>query len=303
MYKYTWDHLLLFAQMCNCEDTNATVTENWVKALENQQERLFPFTLWPLTYRTSAVIASTSLISPSIVTKTEDKCSVVLKIYRSNEVVIMCFQHSGDQKSTSCNEMCQFNTDGISQGHGVHSSNKKKPLVPCGLINMYSKIKKKAMIELVKFRVGEMSNFSCIICTGYDKGAILASFMACDLANEFKAEAEFMGLEEPTITVDCVCFSTPTVGNDVYWEEFENLIDKHVSVKHVEESGKENKRTGSSAKKINKAFVFVGNNTVPITNNNHSIRMNFRFNSTNNKVKSVPCSRYIEDIDKKLNVL
>lgn len=296
LYTYTWNHILLFAQMCNCTDTKSTVTENWVKMLENQQERLFPFTLWPLTYRTSAVIASTSLLSPSVVTtKKDDPCRVVLKIYRSNDVIIMCFQHVGSHEGDSCPQLCKFNTDSMSEGHGEHCSNKDLSLVPCGLMNMYSRIKKKAMIELTKFRSGEESgrSFSCIVCTGYEIGAVLATFMASDLANEFKSEAEFMGLEQPMISVDCVCFSIPAVANEKYWEEFDSLVDEHVSVKHNEEFTVEHP----------KPIVFVGNKPVPLkTKGKHFIKLSRIKTKTQGQVASVPCLRYVEDIDRTLSI-
>lgn len=294
IYTYTWNHILLFAQMCDCTDTKSTVTENWVKMLENQQERIFPFTLWPLTYRTSAVIASTSLLSPSVVTtKKDDSCRVVLKIYRSNDVIIMCFQHVGNHNGTSCPQLCKFNTDEITKGHGSHSSNKKHPLVPCGLMNTYSRIKKKAMIELTKFRsIGDSGkSFSCIVCIGYEIGAVLATFMASDLANEFKSEAEFMGLEQPEISVDCVCFSIPKVANDTYWEEFDSLVDEHVSVKHREEVPVENP----------KPTIFVGNKTVPLkTRPSYFIKLSKK--NKQHQVPSVPCLRYVEDINKSMSV-
>ncbi|CAM9269379.1 unnamed protein product [Sphacelaria rigidula] len=287
IYTYTWNHIRLFAQMCDCEDTKSTVTENWVKMLESQQETMFPFTLWPLTYRTSAVIASTSLLSPSVSTVSsksnkregDDECRVILKIYRSNDVIIMCFQHVGSHES-ACLELCKFNnTDGVKEGHGVHSSDKTHSLVPCGLMNMYLRIKKKAMIELTKFRTPVDSGgvFSCIVCTGYEMGAVLATFMACDLANEFKSEAEFMGLDKPAITVDCVCFSIPKIANDTYWEEFDTLVDKHVSIKHKQETPVDHPRP----------TIFVGNKDVPLRT----------------KKRLVPCQRYVEEIDKSLRVL
>lgn len=295
LYRYSWNHILLFAQMCNCEDTKSTVTENWVKMLEAQQENLFPFTLWPLTYRTSAVIASTSLLSPSVCTVSskdgQDVCKVVLKIYKSNDVIIMCFQHVGDHEGRSCPELCRFNTDAITKGHGVHSSNKQHSLVPCGLMSMYSRIKKKAMIELAKFRSQEQ-DLSCIICTGYDIGAIFATFMASDLGNEFKAETEFMGLDQPTITVDCVCFSIPKVANKKYWQEFDSLVDEHVSVRHTDELPVYYPET----------VVFVGNKDVPLrTTNKLFINLQKAFHST--PIRCVPCSRYVEDIDQKLRFL
>lgn len=296
IYTYTWNHILLFAQMCNCEDTKSTVTDNWVKMLESQQETIFPFTLWPLTYRTSAVIASTSLLSPSVSTvsskKGEDVCRIILKIYRSNDVIIMCFQHEGNHES-ACLELCKFNTDTVKEGHGVHSSDKTHSLVPCGLMKMYNRIKKKAMIELTKFRTpGESdSAFSCIVCTGHEMGAALATFMACDLANEFKSEAEFMGLDKPMITVDCVCFSIPKIANETYWEEFDSLVDKHVSIKHKQEIPVDHP----------KPIIFVGNKDVPLRTKK-SLFIKMIGPKYLPKVPSVPCQRYVQEIDKTLRV-
>ena len=176
----------------------------------------------------------------------------------------------------------------VKKGHGIHSKNKRHSLVPCGLMNMYSRIKKKAMIELTKVR--SHGDLSCIICTGYEIGAILATFMACDLANEFKSEAEFMGLDQPMITVDCVCFSIPKVANNKYWEDFDSLVDEHVSVKHREEVLVENP----------KPVVFVGNKDVPLrTKKLYFIHLNKK---SPPKVRCVPCSRYVEGIDQKLRI-
>lgn len=303
IYTYTWNHILLFAQMCNCEDTRSTVTENWVKMLESQHETIFPFTLWPLTYRTSAVIASTSLLSPSVTsvstrrpgdTDDVDVCRVLLKIYRSNDVIIMCFQHVGNH-AASCPELCMFNTDSMTEGHGVHSSNKNHPLVPCGLMSTYSKIKKKAMIELMKFRTpGESgSSFSCIICTGYEMGAVLATFMACDLANEFKSEAEFMELEKPTISVDCICFSIPKIANDRYWEEFDTLVDEHLSVKHKQEIPVDHPQP----------TIFVGNKDVPLkTKSSLFVKTGSVRRKRQKLIPSVPCLRYVEEIEDSIRV-
>ena len=293
LFTYTWNHILLFAQMCNCEDTKSTVTENWVKMLETQQETIFPFTLWPLTYRTSAVIASTSLFSPSLASvKVDDACRVVLKLYMSNDVLIMCFQHVGSH-STSCPELCKFNSSVRREGHGVHSSDKKHPLVPCGLMNVYYRIKKKAMIELMKFRTPGESSFSCIICTGYEMGGVLATFMACDLANEFKSEAEFMGLSKPMISVDCVCFSIPKVANATYWEEFDSLVDKNLMVKHTAETPVDHPRT----------TIFVGNKDVPLKTSMSLYVKNMGRKQKVKGVPSVPCLRYVEEIDKTIRVL
>jgi hypothetical protein len=310
MYTYTWNHLLLFAQMCDCTDTKNTVTENWVNMLESHHEQVFPFTLWPLTYRTSAVIASTSLNSPALTSVSSkkskessendsDACKVVLKIYGSNEVVIMCFQHVGNHEA-SCPHMCKFNSDATKSGHGTHSSDKKHPLVPCGLMNIYSRIKKKAMVELVKLRSPEHGNdFSCIICVGYGIGAVLATFMASDLSNEFRTEAEFMGLNKPSITVDCVCFSIPDVGNGKYWEEFNSLVDERVSVKHADEQIADEKLQA----KIH-PVLFVGNKEVALKNKSKGSFFNRKKAKSLDKVNvgSVPCSLYVREIGKTINI-
>ena len=295
MYRYTWSHILLFAQMCNCDDTNETVTDNWVSMLENQHEKVFPFTLWPLTYRTSAVIASTCLLSPFVTNVVlqkglPDQSRVVVKFYRSNEVIIMCFQHVGEHHS-SCTEMCTFQGR-MTKGHGEHSSNDKQSLVPCSIMNIYTKVKRKAMIELYKCRENDGKSIKCIICTGYDIGSVLASFMACDLANDFKMEAEFMELENPLISVDCVSFSNPGVGNDKYWKEFDSLVDEHLNIKHHEEIPIKDPKV-----------VFVGNKDVPLkTRPKLMMRSLSTLSSKKPFVDKVPCERYLEDIDKKINI-
>ena len=114
--------------------------------------------------------------------------------------------------------------------------------------------------------------------------------MACDLANDFKMEAEFMELEEPLISVDCVSFSNPGFGNETYWSEFDSLVDEHLNVKHLEERPIKNTNV-----------LFVGNRDVPLKTRpklmmkSRSVRNIF----THNKV---PCQRYLEDIDKKINI-
>lgn len=291
LYSYTWNHVLLFAQMCNCDDTNETITENWVQMLENQQETIFPFTLWPLTYRTSAVIASTSLLSPSITSvfsrKGEpDQCKVVAKFYRSNEVIVICFQHLGHHETT-CPQMCKFK-ESVKEGHGQHSSDNTHSLVPCGLLNTYARVKRRVMVELMNCREQD-DGTKCIVCVGHEIGATLAIFMACDLANEFKMEADFMGLEKPAISVDCVSFSTAGVGNDTYWEEFDALVDEHVNVKHREEL----------PVKRPKPSVFVGNKKSPLRTKPGFL---MKKRKTTHGVKNVPVTTYLESIGQKIKL-
>ena len=82
-YKYTWSHLKLFAQICGYPDTSSTIGENWVKILEKQQEQVFPFTLWPLTYRTSTLMASPAILTPTVSNINTHSCEMIVKLYRS----------------------------------------------------------------------------------------------------------------------------------------------------------------------------------------------------------------------------
>lgn len=90
IYKYTRNHLKLFAQICGCDDSSSSIGENWIKILEKQQEQTFPFTLWPLTYRTSTLMASPSIINPTISNiRLNHACEMRVKFYRSNEVIVV----------------------------------------------------------------------------------------------------------------------------------------------------------------------------------------------------------------------
>ena len=323
MYRYTWNHLRLFAQICNCDETNDNITENWVKMLESHHEETFPFTLWPLTYRTCAVIASPSLQSPCVKSiHTSEECHVVVKFYRSNDVIIICFQHVGNHDK-SCMELCKFKIDAVVNGHGQHSSDHHSPLVECEHICTYAMIKKKVMIELMKCRQqgNEADNVSCIICLGYNIGAVLACFMASDLAKEFQMEAEFMSFNKPAITVDCVSFSLPNIANETYWTQFDQIVDGQIKVKHRNEY----------LSTTQEAHVIVGDPFPDTTNNDKPNKVNkidtFRqlgqlgqlgnsekwglFHKTDKKkkhndkikrVSNVPCQTYVEDIAKMIVV-
>lgn len=309
LYTYTWSHISLFAQLCGCPDTVETLTENWVRFLERQQEQTFPFTLWPLTYRTSAVMASTSLRSPTMARiAIEDNNHVArlirVKFYVSNDVIIMCFQHEGEIVD-QCKELCVFGSPKTRDGHCLHSSKADHPLVPCHIMTTYSKIKKKVMIELMKCQGNEntsdSSETSCIICTGYDVGAVLAGFMARELANDFRMEAEFMGQKESSVKVDCVGFSPPESGNDKYWTEFESLIDNHITVRHEAEKMVSYPRNP----------IFIGNRKLSthglIKNSSRFNKSRSAFKKKNKNIETieetVPWETYIRGIDEKINLL
>lgn len=247
IYKYTWNHLKLFAQICGCDDDNSSsIGENWVKILEKQQEQTFPFTLWPLTYRTSTLMASPSIISPTISNiHLNHECEMRVKFYRSNEVIVVCFTHfkgEGEgltkipEENENCEKMCVFDTMSKTQNHDGDETHDS--LVKCGMLTLYKQLKRKVLRQLRKCREQPSDMpVSCIICTGHGVGAAMANFMSMDLSTEFKMEQDFMNVDSPTIVVDCVTFSSPHLGNTRYWQQFESLIDGHINVQYAGQIG------------------------------------------------------------------
>lgn len=250
-YKYTWNHISLFATICECGDNSRTIGENWINILSNHQDRTFPFTLWPLTYRTSTLMASPSIVSPMMSSIPVQRCQMNVKFYRSNEVIVICFIHN-DLLDTStipedeevCNKMCIFDTiceQSPEKMHGgVHDEiPSEETLVSCGLFYTYKNIRDVVMnkLQTCRYQTSD-TNVSCILCTGHGVGAAMANFMSIDLASEFKEEQEFMEWDKPCIIVDCVTFSSPiSLGNNNYWAEFESLVDKHIDIRHIHEEG------------------------------------------------------------------
>lgn len=272
IYTYTWSHLLLLATMCGCTDTEDTVTDNWVAMLENQQKQMFPFTLWPLTYRTSTMIASPGMSSPSLIhisfgKETKNECNVTIKFYKSNEVLVICFQCPDKFQSTLLKQN--------------------------SIVTVYDKVNLKTMKVLTKLQEeneDKDQDIKCIICTGYGMGATFATLMAHDLAKDFEEEAAFWESDTPRTTVDCVSFSMPEMGNEEYWREFDSLVDEHITVRHTEDVDI----------KFPKSCLFVGNKEKPVPTiksikGKHPIEPE--------KITRVPCERYMEDIDKKVSTL
>ena len=251
-YNYTWNHISLFATICECGESSHTIGENWINILSNHQDRTFPFTLWPLTYRTSTLMASPSIVSPMISSIPIQKCEMNVKFYRSNEVIVICFIHKDlvdnsiiPEDEEVCKQMCIFDTiftQPIESIHGIHEESPdetEEALVSCGLLNTYRHVKKIVMnkLSICRYQPSD-SDVSCILCTGHGVGAAMANFMATDLASDFKDEQEFMNQDKPSVVIDCVTFSSPTsIGNNNYWTEFESLVDKHIDIRHIHEEG------------------------------------------------------------------
>lgn len=233
-YSYTWNHIKILASICECNDTRVTITPNWINILDDHHKTTFPFTLWPLTYRTSTIMVSSALSTPKVSNLSHSSnCNMTMKLYKSNEVMVICFQHEDNDRSCEkclnnpLEPNCIFSMVNI----GRHGTDENK-----SLLRAFDKIKAKSMRNINKLLFESSINghhTSCIIITGYGIGAAMASFMARELAILQKKEQIHLGLEKPNIAVDCVTFESPSnLAGDKYWKQIENIVDKYVDVQH-----------------------------------------------------------------------
>ena len=92
-YDYSWNHILLLAKICARIDDEDSVTASWVQTTEEHNRLTFPFTLWPLSYRTCEVTTSPAMCSPVSIPSTDSACNYSVKIFKCNEVIIICIQN------------------------------------------------------------------------------------------------------------------------------------------------------------------------------------------------------------------
>ena len=202
-YEYTWSHLLLLAKVCGKIDDDDSATASWVQITEEHNRQTFPFTLWPLTYRTCEVTTSPAMCTPVHVRTTDYS----VKVFKANEVVIVCIQDSsrGGSRDSACSHPCLAEFDGDNHtGSGAellwcdavnhvdnHSLSKSEPLLPCHAAHRYNRMKTKVNDVIYDIQ----DNVECVICTGYGEAAAMASCVACDMSRSYEAEKEFLGLE------------------------------------------------------------------------------------------------------------
>jgi len=227
-YKYTWSHIKILASICECDDTKVTITSNWINLLEEHHRETFPFTLWPLSYRTSTIMASSAICTPKCSNiDVSVSCTMTVKIYKSNEVMVVCFQHKNKRDGSSGSESnceqclgypCVFESV-------TEAENGENP----SLLKTFKKIKSKTSREINKVIHNSSidgGDISCMIFTGYGIGAAMASFMARDRALSQKKQQEHMNMDTPSIIVDCVTFESPAnLAGDKYWKQMESIVD------------------------------------------------------------------------------
>lgn len=237
-YEYTWNHLLLLARVCGKTDDDDSVTASWVQITEEHNRQTFPFTLWPLTYRTCEVTTSPAMCTPVQVRTTD----YVVKVIKANEVVIVCIQDSiqDSSRDSVCSHPClaEFDGDGHT-GSGAellssdaenhvdkHSLSKSEPLLPCHAAHCYNRMKTKVNDVIYDMQ----DNVECVICTGFGEAAAMASCVACEMSRSYEAEREFLGLETTRVLVDFVGFSDRVVASPMYWKQNSASIDQYILV-------------------------------------------------------------------------
>lgn len=234
-YSYTWNHIKILASICECNDNRITITPNWINILDDHHKTTFPFTLWPLTYRTSTVMVSSALSTPKVSNLNHPKnCNMTMKQYKSNEVMVVCFQHEDNDKSC---EKCLNDPSEPNCIFSLVNTEKNETDENKNLLRIFSKIKNKAMRNINKLLFETSSNddytISFIILTGYGIGAAMASFMSREIALSQKKEQIHLGLDKPKIVVDCVTFESPSnLAGEKYWKQIEDIVDKYVDVQH-----------------------------------------------------------------------
>ena len=302
-YNYTWNHLLLFAKICGGINDGDSVTASWVNIIEEHHAKTFPFTLWPLTYRTSDVTTSPSISSPIYITSKELNCAYEVKMYRCNEVIIICIQHNTSFKDcTKCTSPRNYDLGECDDKdhHKMHSVSLDKPLLPCSVAHCYYKIKTIILERLEEFQEDEDEKPKCIICIGHDFSAAMASCLANDIGKVYETQREFLGLEEKEIDVDFIGFSSPILASSVYWKNFEGSIDKYITVHDKRDKIKTNSKVRMIVNP-NCSNIIIEK---PIKQKRHSsiINMNILQQRVEDITKSLCINEYVSLLDSKIKI-
>lgn len=250
-YRYTWNHIFLFARICGQVDDEDSLTASWVRITEEHNSQTFPFTLWPLSYRTCEVTMSPAMCSPVHISSSDSACDYDAKIFKCNEVVIICIQKA--VRDGVCEHACVADLDldideefdetgaagakeetaiGVCQMNHAdhHRGSKDVPLLPCHVAHCYHGAK--AAIKDAYYAIEDGTE--CVICTGHGAGASMASCLASDMSRAYDAEKDFLGLDTRRVEVDFVGFldksSSCVVASPAYWDEHSSCIGEYISV-------------------------------------------------------------------------
>lgn len=238
-YKYTWNHLLLLAKVCGRIDDEDSVTASWVQITEEHNQQTFPFTLWPLTYRTCEVTTSPAMCTPVHIRTTDYN----VKMFKSNEVVIICIQDNiqDSSRDSVCRHPCVAEFDGENDDGAIeidtgsndaenhvdkHCLSQYESLLPCHEAHCYNRMKTRVTDAFYEIQ----DHVECVICTGHGEAAAMASCLASDMSQTYEDEKKFLGLDETRVIVDFVGFSNSVFASTTYWDKHSASIDQYILV-------------------------------------------------------------------------
>ena len=234
-YPYTWNHISLLARLCENIDDNYSITASWISIVENHHSTTFPFTLWPLSYRTSDVTTSPSICSPVFLQFPGLVCDIAVKIYVCNEVIIVCVQNDSvfDDEGSNCEAPCS-----VAGSKPVTTTNHKEShseelgsiLLPCNVSRVYPGIKEVVLPHIYKSHTDSKGSINCVIFVGHGFSASIASCLACDIGRTFELQKEHLGLEKKMVGVDMVGFSSTPLASHGYWKSVGASVDNYISV-------------------------------------------------------------------------
>jgi len=258
-YPYTWNHLSLFAKLCQRIHEEDSITSSWIKIVEEHHSTTFPFTLWPLSYRTSEVTTSPSISSPLLFNFPGSICDITVVIYVCNDVMMVCVQN-GPLKSV-CEHLSTHPGEEYKDHTDSHCEDLFENLLPCNVNQAYFGIKNEILPHVYRTHrdsINSEDSINCVICIGHGFSASIASCLASDIGNTYETQRNFLGMEKKLVCVDFVGFSYyPPLASRVYWESIYGNIDNYIVVS-TNKSGSH--RNGRAISKQELSHVFLGSN-------------------------------------------
>lgn len=301
-YRYTWNHISLFARLCESVDDNDSTTASWIKIVEHHHSTTFPFTLWPLSYRTSDITTSPSICSPILLRFLSDICEVTVKIYICNEVILVCVQNStpSEDESHVCDIPSTVTGDhSSSSSHSMyHSEDIYMDSLPCNVARIYPVVKSDVLSHVYKsHKAGSESKegIKCVTCVGFGFSASIASCLASDIGKTYETQKNFLGLDSKLVGVDFVGFSTPPMASHVYWSSRDGYVDNYILVRDVDSKSS---RSGSMITNPNAIHAIVGNRDKN-KRSRHMIKIRSNKGARKGQ-ESMDISDYIAAIDRKI---
>lgn len=274
LHEYTWSHLRLLASICETRDTKDTITHNWMKLLESHHMSTFPFTLWPICYRNRAVFASPAFVSPKIVHISNS--TVQIKIYNSNDVMIICFQNTGEEGSGY--------VDGAMDKGGLDTDADAKAK------RFIKRASGKISLEILELSKDKDNPLNYIVCVGYKTEAVLAILMSIQTVKLINTEYEMKNIYVRA-KVDCVTFSVPNVMSGA-WETLSGMVDESINVVHVNDV-----RPGIPTRSIVVGSTHDSRSVSRSVSRSQSIRGFF-----SNRVSETDLQRYVDALQNKIRV-